>query len=169
MKSEIKKGNIVARKSHNKDILFVVRNILKSNNKKVAILSGITIRILADAPIEDLEIVEKQLVNNEKRKLNDRLQKRIEKLSYKNTSKRFTFKKVIYTGKILHLDGDRKYTDKSYKYYKRMGLDAIVKYIPENKQPIFVERLLEKYNPDILIITGHDRVNKKTKKLWWYI
>ncbi len=163
MKSEIKKGNIVARKSHNKDILFVVKHILKSNNKKIAILSGVTIRILADAPIEDLEIAQKHLVNHERRKLNDRLQKRIEKVSYKNSSKRFTFKKVVYTGKILHLDGDRKYTDKSYKYYKKMGLDAIVKYIPENKQPIFVEKLLEKYDPDILIITGHDGLIKKQK------
>ena len=60
---------------------------------------------------------------------------------------------MVYTGKILHLDGDRKYTDKSYKYYRKMGLDAVVKYIPENKQPVFIKQLLEKYKPDILVIT----------------
>ena len=34
-----------------------------------------------------------------------------------------------------------------------MGLDAVVKYIPENKQPVFIKQLLEKYKPDILVIT----------------
>lgn len=42
-----------------------------------------------------------------------------------------------------------------------MGLDAIVKNIPENKQPNMVRQLLEKYNPDILVITGHDAMLKK--------
>ena len=42
-----------------------------------------------------------------------------------------------------------------------MGLDAIVKNIPESKQPHIVRQLLEKYNPDILVITGHDAMLKK--------
>ena len=65
------------------------------------------------------------------------------------------------TGRILHLDGDKRYSEKSIKYYKKMGLDAIVKNIPENKQAIVVRQLLEKYNPDVLVITGHDAMLKK--------
>lgn len=42
-----------------------------------------------------------------------------------------------------------------------MGLDAIVKNIAESKQPNMVRQLLEKYNPDILVITGHDAMLKK--------
>lgn len=42
-----------------------------------------------------------------------------------------------------------------------MGLNAIVKNIPENKQALVVRQLLERYNPDILIITGHDAMLKK--------
>ena len=61
-------------------------------------------------------------------------------------------RKIKYI-KLLSADGDRKYTDKSFKYYKRVGLNAIVKYIPEYKQPIFIKKLLEKYKPDILVIT----------------
>lgn len=68
---------------------------------------------------------------------------------------------TIKTGKILHLDGDRRYSEKSAKYYKKMGLNAVVKNIPESKQPIMVRQLLEKYNPDILVITGHDAMLKK--------
>ena len=56
------------------------------------------------------------------------------------------------TGKILHLDGDRKYSQKSYMYYRKFGLNAIVKNIPEHRQPYEVYRLLKIYNPDILII-----------------
>ncbi len=69
--------------------------------------------------------------------------------------------KSIYTGKILHLDGDKRYSDKSAKYYKSLGLNAVVKNIPENKQASVIKSLLEKYNPDILVITGHDGMIKK--------
>ena len=67
----------------------------------------------------------------------------------------------IIPGKILHLDGDKKYSAKSYYYYKKLGLNAIVKTIPEYKQPRVVYSLLEIYSPDILIITGHDSMIKR--------
>lgn len=70
-----------------------------------------------------------------------------------------TFGKVL-TGKILHLDGDRKYTEKSVRYYRKLGLNAIVRNIPERKQPLVVCSLLTKYEPDILVITGHDAMIK---------
>ncbi len=69
-------------------------------------------------------------------------------------------------GKILHLDGDKKYSEKSLQYYKKMGLDAIVKNIPENKQPKMVYNLLKYYNPDILIITGHDEMVNKERRYY---
>lgn len=69
--------------------------------------------------------------------------------------------KGIYTGKILHLDGDKRYSEKSIKYYKSLGLNAVVKNVAENKQPVVIKNLLEKYNPDILVITGHDGMIKK--------
>ena len=56
-----------------------------------------------------------------------------------------------YTGKILHLDGDKKYSEKTARYYKKMGLNAVVKNIAESKQPQLVIPLLSKYTPDILI------------------
>lgn len=67
------------------------------------------------------------------------------------------------TGKILHLDGDRRYSNKSLRYYQKMGLTAIVKNIPEFKQPKLVYNLLSSYKPDILIVTGHDGMIKKGK------
>ena len=44
-----------------------------------------------------------------------------------------------------------------------MGLNAIVKNIPEYKQPTLVYKLLKIYTPDILVITGHDGIIKKAK------
>ena len=36
-------------------------------------------------------------------------------------------------------------------------LKAIVKNIPENRQVYLANDLIDKYNPDIVVITGHDR------------
>ena len=38
-----------------------------------------------------------------------------------------------------------------------MGLKAIVKNIAENRQVYLANDLINKYNPDIVVITGHDR------------
>lgn len=64
------------------------------------------------------------------------------------------------TGKILHLDGDKRYSEKTLRYYKKLGLHAIVKNVSESKQPQIIIPLLEKYNPNILVITGHDTMLK---------
>ena len=58
---EIKKGDIVSRNSYGNDIIFSVKRIIKLVNKKqIAILKGIDVRVEADAPIEDLKIVDKE-------------------------------------------------------------------------------------------------------------
>ena len=64
----IKRGDIVGRISYGKDIIFVVEDIMKVNNKEVAILKGVTIRIKADSPLDDLEILSKELVEENERK-----------------------------------------------------------------------------------------------------
>ncbi len=154
---KIKKGDIVGRKSYGKDVFFIVDKILKSrSNKEFVLLKGLNIRIMADSPIEDLEIISKEEVINSIRLSEIDLEKRIQ-----NNKKNKNFiRQKIYTGKILHLDGDRKYSEKSARYYNKIGLNAIVKNIPENRQSKVVVPLLNKYNPDILIITGHDAMLK---------
>ena len=61
----------------------------------------------------------------------------------------------------MHLDGDKRYTEKSMRYYKSLGLNAVVKNIPESKQAYVVKMLLDRYEPDVLVITGHDGMIKK--------
>ena len=171
---KIKKGDIVARKSYGKDIIFVVKNIIYTKKEPVAILKGLVDRIEADSNIEDLEIVDKQIVNKKIETLNYKMDSKIMQAKEKRKDDEYRIgivspytrnKEKIITGKILHLDGDKKYSEKSYYYYKKLGLNAVVKNIPEYRQPKVVYRLLQTYNPDILVITGHDRNDKKRKRL----
>lgn len=148
---EIKKGDIVSRNSYGNDIVFYVKRIIKLADKtEIAILKGMDVRVEADAPIEDLQIVSKEEQEKREKELEERIINRIEKEIFKRENRR---KEVVHTGRILHLDGDKKYSEKSTMYYKKMGLNATVKNIPENRQPKVVYRLLQIYNPDILVIT----------------
>lgn len=169
MKSKMKKGDIVGRISYGKDILFIVERVIeKIDGKQIVILKGITTRIEADAPIEDLELIEKNEIEKSLRSLDSQLEEKVKKYENKLTFSFNLLKKskekrsieIAHTGTILHLDGDRKYAEKSAKYYKKVGLKAIIKHIPENKQAQIVTNLLEKYKPDILVITGHDGMIK---------
>ncbi|MCI8636297.1 MAG: sporulation peptidase YabG [Clostridia bacterium] len=167
--NRIKKGDVVARKSYGKDIIFTVKNIINTKKEKIAILKGFIDRIEADSNIEDLEIVDKQIIAKKQAdlhyKLNDKIIKEKEnrgedyRIGIVTPSSRN--KEKIVTGKILHLDGDKKYSQKSYYYYKKLGLNAIVKNIPEYRQPRVIYKLLQAYNPDILVITGHDGMIKR--------
>lgn len=159
---KVKKGDIVARKSYGKDIIFYVKRIIKHPEGDIAILCGLLERIEADSKLEDLEVLDKETIKNNLQKEKNKIKERINKkeTNYKigiiEMQKRKIGQKIV-TGKILHLDGDKRYSQKSYNYYKKLGLNAIVKNIPEYKQPKIVYKLLKIYNPDILIITGHDR------------
>ena len=154
----IKSGDIVGIKSYNKDIYFIVDKIIINKvNKQIALLKGLNIRIIADSNIDDLELFSVEDVINTIYSSENRIEKRIKNCITNN--KRIG--QNVYTGKILHLDGDRKYSEKSMRYYNKIGLNAIVKNIAENKQANVVVPLLKRYNPDILIITGHDAMFKK--------
>lgn len=153
----IRKGDIVARKSYNKDVAFIVDMIIKN---KIAILTGLTKRLKADANIEDLEILDKKEIE----KFFNKIKQGIIQKTSNNPVEKISFftrtNKIIYTGKILHLDGDKRYSQKSSMYYKKMGLNAVVRNIPENRQANIVNTLIDRYNPDILVVTGHDGMIK---------
>lgn len=165
---KIKKGDIVARRSHKCDILFSVENIIRSSNgMQIAILKGITTRIVADAYLDDLVILDSKKVDDSLRSLDIKIEDRINSIIKKGKEK-LQYKERYFgdtkTGKILHLDGDKLYTEKSARYYKKMGLNAVVKNIPENKQHLIVKDYINKYNPDILVLTGHDGMIKTGTK-----
>ena len=157
---KVKIGDIVGRKSYNKDILFRVKNIIDTKSGQIAILIGIVERVEADSELSDLEKVNEDRIQADLSNIQKRIENKIKELEILNTST----KKQVITGKILHLDGDKKYSEKSYRYYKKLGLNAIVKNIPEYKQPKVIYKLLKIYEPDILVITGHDGMLKKASR-----
>lgn len=104
---EIKKGDIVSRHSYGHDIIFSVKRIIKLANKKdIAILKGIDVRVEADAPIEDLKMLTKEEQKRRERELEERIIQKIQKETIYKENRR---KEVIYTGRILHLDGDNSF------------------------------------------------------------
>lgn len=151
---KLKKGDIVGRKSYGKDIAFVIVNI----QNDIAILKGLILRIEADSPLEDLELIEDEKIYKLLQEYDKKLESTKSKFLIESKIDQRTRK--IY-GKILHLDGDKKYSEKSVKFYRNLGLNVVVKNIAESRQPQLIEYLLSKYMPDILIITGHDRNDKE--------
>jgi spore coat assembly protein len=53
---EIEIGSLVYRKSYERDVLFRVSDIKNSNGKKIIILKGVDVRLIADAEEDDLDI-----------------------------------------------------------------------------------------------------------------
>ena len=113
-------------------------------------------------------MVDTKIVDDSLRSLDIKIEDRINNLLKKGkdtmqSKERNTLD--IKAGKILHLDGDKTYSEKSARYYKKMGLNFIVKNISENKQHLVVKDYIRKYNPDILVLTGHDRNDKNRNKI----
>lgn len=152
--NKIKKGEVVGRISYGNDIFFIVDKIIKlNNNTQLAILKGLTMRITADSPLDDLELIDKNIFKSTIDNAEKRLIAHLKKYSKR-------FKKTYNYGKVLHLDGDPRYSQKSIKYYKEIGINAIVKNISESRQPLVINNLLNRFRPDVLVITGHDGMIK---------
>ena len=166
---KIKKNDKVIQKSYGKDLIFKVTNIINTKDGEIAILKGITERVQLNSPVEELEVIDRNVVSYDVKEWDKKIENRVKREKGDSLINEGIniFNKMsnnkIKTGKILHLDGDKKYSEKSYRYYKKMGLDAVVKNIPEYKQPQVVYNLLDIYNPDILVITGHDGMIRSGK------
>jgi spore coat assembly protein len=53
-------GSLVYRKSYERDILFRVSDIVFNQGKKIFILKGVNVRLVADAEEDDLDIIEQE-------------------------------------------------------------------------------------------------------------
>ena len=126
-------GDKVTRNKYNNDIVFRIIRI----EKDIYYLVGEELRLEATAKKEDLRLYEKELRDNQD-----------EFIIPKE-------KNMIY-GKVLHIDGDSKYLDKSLKLYRDNGIPAVGYFFLEKEIPNKITSLLIKHKPDILVITGHD-------------
>ncbi|WP_297630163.1 sporulation peptidase YabG [uncultured Clostridium sp.] len=167
-------GDVVVRKSYNKDVTFKVVDIKEVEGREVYILKGINIRILADAKECDLEAAEDEFEGEQDKILNRKVKQAIDKvmisreMGMRKSEKISKVKKTSNSdelyfgrpGKILHIDGDREYMDTCLKVYKQLSLDAVGVSIPEHEQPEKIIKLVKVYKPDIIVITGHDSIQR---------
>ncbi|MGN1341876.1 MAG: sporulation peptidase YabG, partial [Bacilli bacterium] len=140
-------GDLVTRKSYDNDIVFKIIKIEENN----FILKGLFVRLFADSPKDDLKIY------NDKE--NDDFLPEID--GYRNLERNEYF---YLPGRILHIDADRDYLNKCMSFYKKNRLKAFGIFSKEEDLIKSVEDNLKKYNPDILVITGHDAFYRKKRK-----
>ncbi|WP_406677442.1 sporulation peptidase YabG [Moorella sp. ACPs] len=178
--NNIKPGDIVARKKYGKDIFFKVKSlIITDTGETTAILRGLDVRLVADAPLEDLELQPAEKVLHyrhcdiQKHSLCFRriLQRReAEREAFmlrgerpgreeREPDKREGIPGEGFfevPGRVLHIDGDEEYLDKCLHAYEQLKIPAQGVCLPEEQQASKVEELLKEYTPDILVLTGHD-------------
>lgn len=140
-------GDYVTRKSYNNDIIFQIVKIIDD----VYYLKGVRVRLCADSDLEDLE---KADINRDE--LDD--QEFLDRIKDCSLDRSDYF---YLPGKILHLDGDQEYLKRCLNYYKDINIMAMGVVVQENEMASKVQSLLKEYNPNILVITGHDAYYKK--------
>lgn len=171
-------GDIVVRQSYGKDITFKVIDIIESEQGTSCVLKGLNIRIIADSPLNDLQVVDWDNVGEIDKNFNKRVNLSIKQIlliregTVEETRKK---KKERYwrnvdiqnkeltfgrPGRVLHIDGDNEYLKTCLKVYKQLSIEAVGKVIPEKDQHIQIVDLIKKNKPDIVVVTGHDAVLK---------
>lgn len=164
-------GDMVVRKSYDKDVTFKIIDIKNENGEKVYILKGISIRIIADSIERDLEKVSKDDEGEKDKILNSRVNSAIKNalalrgdILSRAKPKEINVRELMFgrPGKILHIDGDSEYMETCLKVYKQLSLDAVGVAIAEREQPTKVVDLVKDVKPDIVVLTGHDGIQKGT-------
>ena len=145
---EIKVGDFVTRNSYQNDMVFKVIDIKEDNY----ILKGKNIRLIADSFIDDL-VLYKEEEDIEK---DHEFLERISPLPSLDRCDYF-----YLPGKILHIDADEDYLNRCLKFYEKNNLWAIGIKEKECEIKEHIRDLLEEYNPNIIVITGHDAYYKR--------
>ena len=160
-----KSGDLVARRSYGRDICFVVVGVDEARG--VVILKGLDVRLLADAPYDDLasvseadwrsyQLAQAKVEQDAIRLVRMRRQVERDKLGYRSERRDHPHDFFERPGRVLHLDGDGSYLDKCLSVYRRLGIRAVGENVPEAQMVARMAGLLAEYEPDILVITGHD-------------
>lgn len=141
-------GDQVTRESYGNDLVFTIIDI----QDDLVYLKGQNIRLYADAPIEDLRKFEKEKDIEKEANFLKRIKPEL-------PSDRNDY--FYLPGKILHIDGDEDYLNRCLAFYEENHIWAIGIKIKEEEIAYRMKDLLEEYNPNIVVITGHDAYYKK--------
>jgi len=172
----IELNQIVGRRSYNCDLVFRVIDIREEYGRKIAILYGEDIRLIADAPFEDIVALDarskekilapyQELEQQSYKLFRQEIVMLKEKREYEATGGYSTEQQYFHIpGKVLHLDGDPAYLKKCLHLYEKIGVPVIGIHCEESEMPNRVSYYIDKYQPDILVITGHDSYSKSKGK-----
>ncbi|AFM39163.1 sporulation peptidase YabG [Desulfosporosinus acidiphilus SJ4] len=151
-------GDIVARISHQQDIYFYIVKVTDENQgERMAIIKGLNLRLLADAPLSDLVTKSPTEVMNYEREDNKMIYKKLHKLTSQRKSEHDDAKEYFeIPGRVLQLDGDQDYLNQCIRTYRQMGIEAKGICKSEIEQPKVIRKVLEENPTDILVLTGHD-------------
>lgn len=162
--SQINIGDVVTRLSYDRDVFFKVVEIYE--NGKYATLKGLNVRVLADAPVEDLLLPSSAEIRDYKREYIKKSNECMERIFYRREvekQKRFSRAEnddgngfFDIPGTVLHIDGDEEYLELCMTTYKQLGIEAYGACVSEKEQHKKLHQLLIEHNPDILVVTGHD-------------
>lgn len=141
-------GDLVTRNSYDNDLIFRIIDM----EGDICYLKGINVRLYADSSIEDLVIYDEELDVEEEEVFQERIKEKenIERDEY-----------FYLPGKVLHIDGDKEYLNRCLKFYEDMNIASLGVVEKEELVPSKIYELLELYNPNILVITGHDAYYKR--------
>lgn len=166
-------GDIVVRRSYGRDITFKIIDIKNTNEGIIYSLKGIDLRLIADSPEEDLELVTENSSTERERRFSRKVNSSIRNILLSRGGFRSEVRAIKphptnelafgRPGKILHVDGDPEYLDVCLKVYKQLMLDVVGKNIEEKEQPKVILDLVKQIKPDIVVITGHDSIAKGTR------
>ena len=140
-------GDYVTRNSYDNDIVFKIVDV----KGDIYYLKGVSVRLYADSPQDDLVLCDDVSEKDSFRPSID---------EYRNLDRNEYF---YLPGRILHLDGDEEYLEKCMNFYKKNKIRAYGLYLKEENMPIKVAELIKKYNPDILVLTGHDSFSRNKR------
>lgn len=145
----LKIGDMVSRHSYKNDILFKIIDIQDG----IAILKGVDLRLYADSVLEDLKKEEKK--DNTVKTDRDIINENLRSIDL-NRDEYF-----YLPGKILHIDGDEDYLSRCMNFYRDLNVKAYGLNLKESEISSYLMNYLKEYNPDILVITGHDAYYRK--------
>ncbi|SDE53361.1 spore coat assemly protein [Paenibacillus sp. UNCCL117] len=171
----MKQGDLVTRKSYGGDIVFKITEL----SRQSAILRGVELRLLADAPLPDLNVMPQ---------LDPYLDTTLTRPKWMEAMRRSHLAAAIapehqtwsapagpaatgqnagprpvffdMPGKVLHLDGDPNYLRKCMNLYGELRVPAEGYFVAESNMAEALRRLLPQVRPDIVVITGHDGLLK---------
>lgn len=151
-------GQLVVRPSHKGDVLFKVVGLRGGK----AVLRGVYLRLMADAPLDDLRPVDQAELERIKKNTEGEVLRALNRVTLRGRTRvrSGSPRASKLPGRVLHIDGDREYMQKCLEYYDKLGIRATGYHFSEDQQPSRAVGLAEQVRPSVVVVTGHDGIKK---------